>query len=120
MYAIWTYSAYLVISIGLTIWVVRTLHRNGHVFLLKSLGSEDLAASVNHLLVVGFYLLNIGFVALALEYGVKPTDVAESIEFVSTKVGWVLVVLGAIHFANLWIFAKLMRRSRENAAAAAA
>ena len=75
-----TYLAYLAISTALTIWVARTLHKNGRVFLVESfLGNEELADSVNHLLVVGFYLLNIGFVTLALKYGVAVTTRAGSV-----------------------------------------
>ena len=66
-----TYLSYLTISIALTVWVARTLHKNGRIFLVDSfLGNEKLADSVNHLLVVGFYLINIGYVTLALKYGV--------------------------------------------------
>ena len=62
---VWTYLAYLGISVALTIWVARTLHKNGRIFLVDNfLGNESLADSVNHLLVVGFYLVNIGFVTL--------------------------------------------------------
>ena len=56
-----TYLSYLAISISLTIWVAQTLHKNGRVFLIDVLqGNESLADSVNHLLVVGFYLINLG------------------------------------------------------------
>ena len=61
------YFSYLAISIGITIWVARTLHSNGRVFLLDAFnGNAELADSVNHLLVVGFYLINVGYIALAL------------------------------------------------------
>jgi hypothetical protein len=60
-----------------------------------------LEISINHLLLVGFYLVNIGFVALALRYGTKPTDLVEAFEFLSTKVGLVVVILGVMHFANM-------------------
>src|SRR5437870_13779034 len=90
--AVWTYIAYLLISVALTIWVARTLHKNGRIFLVDSfLGNEPLADSVNHLLVVGFYLVNIGFVTLALKYGEKATDATTAVEILSTKVGMVLV-----------------------------
>ena len=70
MIMVWTYLAYLAISIGLTVWVAHTLHKNGRIFLVDSfLGNEKLADSVNHLLVVGFYLINIGAVSVALKYG---------------------------------------------------
>ena len=109
---IWTYLAYLVISVVLTVWVARTLHKNGRIFLVDSfLGNEPLADSVNHLLVVGFYLVNIGFVTLALRYGDKATNVQTLLEILSSKVGLVLVVLGIMHFFNLYVFAKLRRRA---------
>ena len=65
------------------------------------LGNRELADSVNHLLVVGFYLINVGFVSLALKYGDKPTDLETAIESLSTKMGFVLLVLGGMHFFNL-------------------
>src|SRR5213083_1829834 len=109
---IWTYVAYLLISVALTVWVARTLHKNGRIFLVDSLlGNEALADSVNHLLVVGFYLINIGYVALALRYGDKATDARTALEILSTKVGLVLVVLGVMHFVNLFIFSKMRRRA---------
>ena len=110
--AFWTYIAYLLISVALTIWVARTLHKNGRIFLVDSLlGNEPLADSVNHLLVVGFYLINIGFVTLALKYGDKAADARTALEILSTKVGLVLVVLGVMHFFNLFIFSKMRRRA---------
>ena len=109
---IWTYLAYLGISVALTIWVARTLHKNGRIFLVDSfLGNEALADSVNHLLVVGFYLINVGFVTLALKYGDKATDAQTALEILSSKVGLVLVVLGVMHFFNLFVFTKLRRRA---------
>jgi hypothetical protein len=109
---VWSYLFYLAISVALTIWVARTLHKNGRIFLVDSfLGNEALADSVNHLLVVGFYLVNIGFVTLALKYGDKATDAQTALEILSSKVGLVLVVLGIMHFFNLYVFSKLRRRA---------
>ena len=112
-----TYLGYLAISVGLTVWVARTLHKNGRIFLVDSfLGNEALADSVNHLLVVGFYLINIGFVTLALKYGEKAVNAQTALEILSTKIGLVLVVLGAMHFFNLFIFSKMRRRALQHRA----
>ena len=73
-----TYTAYVLISVGLTVWVARTLFTNGRVFLVDVFGNEELADSVNHLLVVGFYLVNFGFVSLALKLGARVVDATES------------------------------------------
>jgi hypothetical protein len=113
---IWTYLLYLAVSVALTVWVARTLHKNGRVFLVDSfLGNEGLADSVNHLLVVGFYLVNIGFVTLALKYGDKAVDAQTGLEILSSKVGLVLVVLGVMHFFNLFVFSKMRRRAQKPA-----
>jgi hypothetical protein len=112
MYAVYAHIAYLFISISVTIWVARTLSRNGRVFLIDAfLHNEPLADAVNNLLVVGFYLINVGYVALALRYGERPTDLAETIETMSTKVGLVLLVLGGMHFFNLYVFSKMRRKA---------
>ncbi len=67
--------------------------------------------SVNHLLVVGFYLINIGYVALALKERIAPTDVREVLETISRKIGVVMLVLGAMHFFNILVFSKMRRRA---------
>lgn len=108
-----TYIAYVALSLMLTVWVARTLHKNGRVFLIEVFnGDESLADSVNHLLVVGFYLINFGYVSLALKLGNEIESARESIEALSWKVGLVLLVLGAMHFFNLFIFQRIHRRPR--------
>ncbi len=112
-----TYVGYLAISICLTVWVARTLHKNGRVFLVESFhGNEELADSVNHLLVVGFYLINVGYVTLALKYGAAAANAQEMLEQLSTKIGLVLLVLGGMHFFNLAIFSRMRRRSLQKEA----
>jgi len=109
---VWTYLVYLAISIALTVWVARTLHRNGRIFLVDCFhGNTELADSVNHLLVVGFYLINVGFVTLALRFGVTAATVQNALESLSTKVGLVLLVLGFMHFFNLAVFTACRRRA---------
>lgn len=106
-----TYLAYLAISVVLTIWVAQTLHQNGRIFLLDVFhGNEGLADSVNHLLVVGFYLINMGYVSLALKLGYTLESTQESIEALSWKIGMVLIVLGGMHFFNLYVFSRIRRR----------
>lgn len=112
---VYTYLVYLVISISVTIWVAGSLHRNGRVFLIDSFhGNESLADSINHLLVVGFYLINVGFVTVTLRLGTAAHSVQESIEYLSTKIGAVLLILGVMHFFNVFLFSWLRKRSLKN------
>ncbi len=112
MYVLHTYLAYLAISLPVTVWVARTLHRNGRAFLVEAFhGQEELADSVNHLLVVGFYLINLGWIVMTLRTGYDLNTVRQAVELLSEKVGTVLFVLGLMHFFNLFIFSRFRRRS---------
>lgn len=111
MYIVFCYVAYLAVSLAVTIWVARTLHHNGRSFLIDAFhGNRELADSVNHLLVVGFYLINIGYVALAMRTGDPVPTLRSAIELVCDKLGVVLIVLGIMHFFNLYVFNRLRKR----------
>jgi hypothetical protein len=108
-----TYLTYLLISVCLTIWVARTLHKRGAIFLVDAFhGNAELADSVNHLLVVGFYLINIGFVSLALKTADIISTSRAAIELLSDKMGMVLLILGGMHFFNLYVFSRIRRSAR--------
>ncbi|MEU8697416.1 hypothetical protein AB0C61_06965 [Streptomyces sp. NPDC048680] len=105
------YVIYLLISVALTIWVARTLSRNGRVFIADVLhGNEKLADAVNHLLVVGFYLVNLGFVTLYLKNSDEVTDARGLFDALSVKIGVVLLVLGIMHLGNVYVLNKIRRR----------
>lgn len=108
-----TYMTYLTVSIALTVWVARTLSAHGQVFLVDVFaGDAGMAASVNKLLVVGFYLLNLGYVSLALTLDEPVSTGRGAIEALSGRVGGVLLVLGVVHCANLFVLSRMRRRSR--------
>ena len=110
-----SYLVYIFISVFLTIWVARTLHKRGAIFLVDAFqGNAELAASVNHLLVVGFYLINIGFVSLALKTSEVITTPRAGIEMLSDKLGVVLLTLGGMHFLNLLVFSRIRSHGHGN------
>ena len=111
-YIITTYLLYLLITISLTIWVARTLFKNGKIFSIDIFhGNKELADSVNNLLLVGFYLINIGYAVYTLQVSSSITNAQEVIEGLSLKVGLIILILGAVHFFNLYIFFKLRKRA---------
>ncbi|MGW2278846.1 hypothetical protein [Streptomyces sp. NPDC001770] len=105
------YVIYLIVSVALTVWVARTLSRNGRIFIADVLrGNEKLADAVNHLLVVGFYLVNLGFVTLYLRNTDDIADARELFDALSPKIGVVLLVLGAMHLGNVFVLNRMRRR----------
>ncbi len=99
-----TYLAYIFVSLGITIWVGRTLNRNGRIFLLENYaGKPQLADAINQMLLVGFYLINIGYIAYTMRIrGTGPADWAQGLEFLSTKIGAMAIVLGVMHFGLMF------------------
>jgi uncharacterized membrane protein len=111
MGALVTYSLSLAISVSLTVGAGLVLSRSGHICLRDVFGGDEaLAKAVNRLLVVGFYLLMLGFVVLAMRPSGQVTGVRQAAGLLSVKVGEVLLVLGALHHADFAIFPRIRTR----------
>ncbi len=108
------YVTYAAVSIGLVVWLARTLFANGAVFLEGVFDDNPaMAAAVNRLLVIGFYMLNLGYAALLLQAN-DAGDAVSAVEILVRKLGVLLVSLAVLHSTNLYFFT----RSRGRAAAA--
>ena len=105
------YALYLLISIPLTVLVARTLSKHGRTFLVEVFAdSPGLANAVNQLLVVGFYLVSLGFVTLFLTSAADVAGPREVFEMLSVKIGTVALVLGVMHLLNVLVFNGIRRR----------
>ncbi len=115
-YTIITYSIYLILTISLTVWVANTLFKNGKVFLIEIFANNtEFADSVNKLLVVGFYLINLGYAISVLDEIGTIHDLNDLFVRLSKRVGIITLILGAMHFTNIMIFFQLRKKpSNEN------
>jgi hypothetical protein len=101
------------ISILITFIVARVLFKNGRIFLVDIFhGNDVLADSVNKLLLTGFYLINIGYITLVLKETASISDYQIVFELLSHEVGIIILILGAMHFLNLFIFFNLRKKSK--------
>ena len=100
----YTYLGYIGLSLGITFWVGRTLNRNGRIFLLENYEDKpQLTEAINQLLLIGFYRINIGYIAYTMRIRSKgPQDWAQGLEFLSTKIGAMAIVLGIMHFGLMF------------------
>ena len=110
MYNTANFLVYIIISVFITVYVSRTLSKNGLGFLIAGFrGNKELATSTNHLLVVGFYLVNLGFVLLRMQTNVMIDTVEQLIIYQASGIGLVLLVLGLAHFFNMYVIHRISR-----------
>ena len=111
------YLVYLPVTLGLTLYVARTLFSNGRVFMMDIFkGRADIADATNKLFEVGFYLLNMGFALKILKVGSRyalDTN-QELVEVLASKLGGFSIYLGVMLFLNLYLFFRGKRKSRMN------
>jgi hypothetical protein len=116
-YSLLTYALYLPATILITVWVARTLFNNGHAFLIEIFhGDETLANAVNKLLLVGFYLVNFGYALVTIKVQMMIIDLQSAVEVLCVKLGTIVLILGAMHFLNLYIFFTLRKRAKQQLA----
>lgn len=115
-YTVVSYVAYMAISLRVTVWVGRTLFENGRVFLVDAThGNEPLADSINQLLLVGFYLINVGYISMMLKASHPVLTLQAGIEMLSEKLGMVLLILGVMHLGNVYVFNRYRAAALEDA-----
>ena len=114
-YILVLYTVYLIVTIILTVWVAHTLFKNGQVFLIDIFhGNKELSDAVNNLLWVGFYLVNIGYAVYTLRTADQVLDARVLVEVLSLKLGAIILILGCMHFMNMFIFFRLRKRALQD------
>lgn len=108
------YLIYIALTTGLIIYVANYLFRNGKSFLLSAFkGNETVANSINNLLKMGFYLINIGYALISIRYGYNISSVSVLIEALAIKIGTIVLILGAMHFFNMYILYLIGKITRD-------
>lgn len=115
MGAVITDLLYILISTVLVGIVGRALSRNSRAFLPQRFGHDGMAEAVSRVLVVAFYLLAAGFIALTMPTWSHVGTPGLAMELLSEQVGILLLMLGGLHLAGTAVLARL-RRGRSLAA----
>ena len=107
-----SYAVYSAVATLLTIGLARTLSHHGHVFLEDVFPDRPtLAKSINQLLVVGFFMLNLGYAFFLLRQN-TPANGQAAFEGLAQRLGVLLVSLAGIHFVNVMVFWKIRRSQK--------
>lgn len=108
------YLTYALVAVGLVWFLAGTLRRNGAVFLANVFDDDAVAVAVNHLLTVGFYLLNLGYAFLLFQLRPDQESLLEAFDHFVVRVAWLLLSLGVIHLLNMLVFWRIRTHRDRN------
>lgn len=106
-----SYLIYGIITFYITVKVGWICYKNGIHFIQLELQDEQIAHSVNKLLLVGYYLLNLGY-ALSMIYTWK--TIHNHLELLSTlsyRTAYIILGLGLMHYFNIAVITLLRKKS---------
>ncbi len=105
------YILYLSLTYIITVHVGLIFYRNGRLYILRLLhGDEQLTDFINRILLVGYYLLNLGYAALMLQGWQRIDNLAAALLSVLIMCGKIMVLLGLIHFGNMALIYIISRK----------
>lgn len=125
-YNIIAYSIYIPVTIALSIWIARSLHKNTKAFLIEKFRhNEALATSTNNLIQTGFYLIALGFSFMKMH--IQPyaryidgkaimaqlINPQEAIEQLAVKLGTFTLILGVLLFLNFFIMLMIQKPKKQ-------
>lgn len=111
-YNIFSYLIYSCISIYIIYWVGKLFHSNGRIFILRLFHqNESLTDTTNNILLIAYYLFNIGYVVLQFSFWEKVTGMETMIASISMKAGLLLMILATTHYLNIMLIYFLSKKS---------
>jgi len=99
-----SYCIYLTITYWVTVHVGLRFYRHGRLYILNLFrNNETLTDTVNRLLLLGYYLLNLGYAAVMIRFWDSVTTWAALLAGLCSMIGTIMLTLAFIHFVNMAI-----------------
>ncbi|CAM3395140.1 Integral membrane protein [Flavobacterium longum] len=103
-YNLFGYAIYLLITAVIIFRVGKICYRNGNVFVAQLIPNhEDLCKRTNQILLLGYYLLNIGYCAITLVQWDTILSVQQLVETISVKTAVIVCIISALHYMNIYL-----------------
>ena len=97
------YIIYLLFTYLITVKFGKFLFKNGRIFILSILkDDEELTDFINKILLVGYYLMNLGYATIMLRFWKTIYNTTELVASVSTMTGRIVLSLAVMHYINMY------------------
>lgn len=105
------YIIYLAITTFIIVRVGKICYQNGNIYVAQLIPNHaDLCQKTNQILLVGYYLLNIGYCAMTLISWDKISTLHQLIEVIAFKSAIIIAVIAIIHYLNIFILTKYIQK----------
>ncbi len=108
------YLIYGIITFYITVRVGWICYRNGIHFIEAELQNQDLSDSVNKMLLMGYYLMNLGYAALMIYTWQDLHNTAALIHSISSRCAYIVLSLGLMHYVNILVIYLLRRKNKKS------
>lgn len=105
------YCIFLAIVVYIIVVIGRICYRNGNVYVLSLMpGHEDLCIRINRMLLIGYYLINIGYAATTLIRWRTITTYAQLVDMTASALAIIICMLAVLHYLNIYILTKYIQK----------
>ncbi|MFN8326209.1 MAG: hypothetical protein U0T80_10790 [Flavobacteriaceae bacterium] len=105
------YVIYLLITTFIIINVGKICYRNGNIYVSQLIPEhEDLCKKTNQVLLIGYYLLNLGYCAMTLISWDKIISYPQLVEVISVKTATIICIIAMLHYLNIYILTKYIQK----------
>lgn len=105
------YFIYLGITVFIIIKVGKICYKNGNVYVSELIPNhKDLCQKINQVLLMAYYLLNIGYCAMTLISWQKIESSAQLIETICIKSAIIICAISLLHYLNIIILTKYIQK----------
>ena len=105
------YVIYLLITTFIIINVGKICYRNGNIYVAQLIPEhEDLCQKTNQVLLIGYYLLNLGYCAMTLISWDKIISYPQLVEVISIKTATIICIIAILHYFNIYIITKYIQK----------
>jgi hypothetical protein len=107
------YIVYLILTVFMIVVVGRLFYRKGRVFIL-GLMRDDAATTdqLNHLLLVAYYLFNIGYAFVKLRFWQKVENLEMLVSSIASNMSVLIFILASTHYMNMFLIWFLSRSKK--------
>lgn len=110
MYNLITYSVYLSISIFITTFVGYKCYKTGEIYLLYIIKDTQTCIAINRILLVSYYLVNIGYIAISISNWEVENSFLQVLKILISKISTILIILSILHYFNLLAIYKFKKQ----------